>query len=85
MPFCDKLDKDRNGHLDIFALGSLLAHFFTKYEECHNLKMSSEERKELEEKIQSEMDFDGYGTIDQLELKVFLTRKYNEMFRKTKA
>lgn len=36
----------------------------------------------MQDKILAEMDCDKSGTIDQLELKVFFTRKYDQMFRK---
>lgn len=36
----------------------------------------------MEEQLFFEMDGDQSGTIDLLELKVFLTRKYDTLFRK---
>lgn len=55
--------------------------FVTKYEERHEITLGNEESQALKDKIFDEMDGDQSGTIDQLELKVFLTRKYDEMFR----
>ena len=83
MPFFEKIDKDRNGHLDIFELSALLNHFTDAYEARHETKLTEEQKKEIVDKLIGEMDRDGSGTIDQLELKVFLTRKYDEMFRKS--
>jgi|LauGreDrversion4_2_1035121.scaffolds.fasta_scaffold276571_3 hypothetical protein len=77
MPFCDKLDKDRNGHVQIQDLGTLISDFITEYDRRHELRLSGEEKSELHNKIEDEMDFDSCGTIDQLQLKVFLTRKYD--------
>ena len=73
---------DRTGHLDIFELSELLSHFIQRYEECHAVKLNSEDKKAMEERLFDEMDADKSGTIDLLELKVFLTRKYDLMFRK---
>jgi Ca2+-binding EF-hand superfamily protein len=36
----------------------------------------------MEEELFDEMDMDGSGSIDFHELKVFLTKKYDQMFRK---
>jgi len=51
------------------------------YEKKKNLNLSEEEKQNLKEKIVDEMDQDKSGAIDLLELKVFITRKYDEMFR----
>ena len=82
LPFFENIDLDRNGHLDIFELSSLLGHFITRYEEAQRIKLNEEDKKIMEEKLFEEMDCDKSGTIDLLELKVFLTRKYDMMFRK---
>lgn len=82
LPFFENIDLDRNGHLDIFELSELLSHFISRYEECHNVKLNAEDKKAMEERLFDEMDADKSGTIDLLELKVFLTRKYDLMFRK---
>jgi len=82
VPFFAKLDKDRNGHLDIFELSGIMDHFIMKYETRHELTLSEEEKNVIVDKIIEEMDRDSSGTIDLLELKVFLTRKYDQMFRK---
>lgn len=60
----------------------LLDHFIQKYEECQGVKIVGDERTQMEEKLFVEMDQDQSGTIDFHELKVFLTRKYDVMFRK---
>jgi len=46
------------------------------------VKIVGDERTQMEEKLFVEMDQDQSGTIDFHELKVFLTRKYDVMFRK---
>lgn len=80
-PFFETIDLDRNGDLDIQELQGLMQFFVNKYEERHSLKLSEDEASNLKDKIFKEMDRDQSGTIDMLELKVFLTRKYDEMFR----
>lgn len=73
---------DRNGALDLQETLPLLDHFIQRYEECQNVKIEGTERREMEERLFAEMDGDQSGTIDFHELKVFLTRKYDVMFRK---
>jgi Ca2+-binding EF-hand superfamily protein len=62
-----------------------LNHFIQKYEECHDVQIQGQEHKDMCEKLFSEMDMNKDGSIDYHELKVFLTRKYDMMFRKQKA
>ena len=73
---------DRNGALDIDETKPLLTHFIEKYEEIHSTKLGPNERIAMEEKLFDEMDMDGSGTIDFHELKVYLSKKYDVMFRK---
>lgn len=82
VPFIEVMDKDRNGHLDIHGLRGILAKFIASYESQHGLTLSAQEKQDTQDKVLAEMDYDKSGTIDQLELKVFFTRKYDQMFRK---
>lgn len=63
--------------MDIFELGDLLGMFISGYEKRHELELSEEKKREIEDKLIAEMDRDQSGTIDVLELKVYLTRKYD--------
>ena len=82
LPFFNKIDLDRNGQLDIEETQPLLNHFIVKYEEAHDCKLEGDDHKAMCEKLFNEMDANKDGCIDFHELKVFLTRKYDQMFRK---
>lgn len=82
VPFFKTIDLDRNGQLDIEETKPLLNHFIQKYEQQHEMQLSENERIKMEEELFDEMDMDGSGTIDFHEMKVFLTKKYDQMFRK---
>ena len=58
MPFFKEIDLDKNGRLEIGELSSLLGHFIARYEDCHDLKLSEDDKKEMEQKLFDEMDED---------------------------
>ncbi len=78
----DKLDVDANGTLDIAELTPLLTYFISIYEEKNGVQLTNEQSKQMRKQIVAELDYDQSGTIDELELRVFLTRKYDTLFRK---
>lgn len=82
IPFFKSIDCDRNGCIDIDEAKPLLTHFISKYEEINDTQLNAGEKIKMEEDLFDEMDLDGSGTIDFHELKVFLTKKYDIMFRK---
>lgn len=81
-PLFDKLDLDTNGNLDIQELAPLISYFISCYEENHGLTFSKEQTEQMRKQIVAELDCDQSGAVDELELRVYLTRKYEALFRK---
>jgi len=85
LPFFKNIDVDRSGAIDLQEAEPLLKHFIDLYQKQNNKVLSSEESTVMEGELFDEMDMDKSGMIDFHELKVFLTKKYDLMFRKPAA
>lgn len=77
----EKLDVDANGTLEVAELMPLINNFIAIYEEKNGVQLTKEQSSLMRKQLVAEIDYDQSGTIDELELRVYLTRKYDALLR----
>lgn len=61
----------------------MLETLVSEYARQHEGELDETARAELKQKLFEELDYDKTGSVDLLEFRVFMTRKFETMFRRT--